>query len=405
MSAPGPRVRGRQALSLAAIYSLLFTNNGSLLLPPALDVLVSHFHDEPYSKVLLISTLPSLVALPFILLSGSVSGTRVRYRTMLLATIPVYIVSGVLPFWLTDLNLVLACRAVNGVCFGLVGPLSNALILRSYSDELQLRLLGYSSVVIGVAGIVYQQLAGFLALLGWNYVFLGHLVCLLPLALVLTSLREPPPPPERESAAQPARPMLQTLLRPQVIVLFLFMGSLYVCSQTKMMTISSIVTSEGIGNATVSASILSMATLGALLTGAALPVYCRYVKRYRIPILTLILSLTTVTNLLSSPILIGIGYSMGTMAFMMILSLATLRASHMFRAEEASRAVSLIQCADKGGVFLATYFTTFCGWLVQALGIDYSIYRAPVVGTLIFYLLLAAADALWNGPDSGMKLR
>ena len=93
------------------------------------------------------------------------------------------------------------------------------------------------------------------------------------------------------------------------------------------------------------------------------------------------------------------------MAFMMNLNLMTLRASQLFRPEEASRAVSLIQCADKGGVFLATYFTTFCGWLVQAMGIDYSIYRAPVVGTLIFYLLLAAADALWNGPDSGMKLR
>ena len=148
MSAPGKRVRGRRALNLAAIYSLLFLNNGGLLIPPAIDVMATAFPHEPYSRVLLISTLPSLVALPFILLSGNLAGTRIRYRTLLLFVIPVYIISGTLPFFLTDLNGVLACRAVYGVCFGLVGPLANALILRNYEGEDQIRFLGYGSMII-----------------------------------------------------------------------------------------------------------------------------------------------------------------------------------------------------------------------------------------------------------------
>ena len=407
MSAPGKRVRGRRALNLAAIYSLLFLNNGGLLIPPAIDVMATAFPHEPYSRVLLISTLPSLVALPFILLSGNLAGTRIRYRTLLLFVIPVYIISGTLPFFLTDLNGVLACRAVYGVCFGLVGPRANALILRNYEGEDQIRFLGYGSVIIGLAGIVYQQLAGFLSLAGWNFVFLGHLVAVIPLFLVLFGLVEPaacqPPPAGVPDTPRP--PLLRSLLRPNVIGLFLLMCSLYICSQTKMMTVSSIVASEGMGDSTVSAAILSMATVGALLTGLALPVYCRCVTRYRVPILILVLSLTTVTNLLHSPVLIGAGYSVGTMAFMMNLNLMTLRASQLFRPKEASRAVSLIQCADKGGVFLATYFTTFCGWLVQALQIDYSVYKAPVVGALLFYLLLAIADAVWSGPGQRARPR
>lgn len=142
MSAPGKRVRGRRALNLAAIYSLLFLNNGGLLIPPAIDVMATAFPHEPYSRVLLISTLPSLVALPFILLSGNLAGTRIRYRTLLLFVIPVYIISGTLPF--SDrFKRGPACRAVYGVCFGLVGPLANALILRNYEGEDQIRFLGY----------------------------------------------------------------------------------------------------------------------------------------------------------------------------------------------------------------------------------------------------------------------
>ena len=396
--------RKRRMLNLTAIYSLLFLNNGGLLIPPAIDVMVKAFPDEPYSKVLLISTLPSLVALPFILLSGNLAGTRIRYRTLLLMIIPVYVISGTLPFFMTDLNSVLACRAVYGVCYGLVGPLANALILRNYDDEDRIRFLGYGSVIIGLAGIIYQQLAGFLSLAGWNFVFLGHLVTLVSLPLVLFGLIEPTSPaPTADTPARSNTPLLQSFLRPSVIGLFFLMCSLYVCSQTKMMTVSSIVASEGMGDATVSASILSMATLGALLTGFVLPIYCRYVTQYRIPILILILSLTTVTNLLNSPVLIGAGYCIGTMAFMMNLNLMTLRSSQLFRAEEASRAVSLIQCADKGGVFLATYFTSFCGWLVQTLHINYSVYKAPVVGALLFYLMLAFADAIHNGPGHYVK--
>ena len=61
----------RARLNLLAVYSLLFINNTGMLMSPSMDTLVNAFPFEPYSKVLLISTLPSLVALPFILLSGN----------------------------------------------------------------------------------------------------------------------------------------------------------------------------------------------------------------------------------------------------------------------------------------------------------------------------------------------
>ncbi len=224
---------------------------------------------------------------------------------------------------------------------------------------------------------------------------------MIPLLLIAFGLIEP----KRELSAivTPAAEkctFLRAVTAKGVLPLFLLVCVLYICTQTKSMTISSIVKTEGMGDATTSAMILSMATFGALLGGLALPTFCRRVKRYRTPVLVLVLSLMTVTNLMNSVLLIGAGYCVGTMAFMMNLNLMTLRASRLFPPEEASRAVSLIQCADKLGVFLATYFTTFCSWLVQALGINYSIYRAPIIGVLIVYLTASVVDAVCNGPEA-----
>ncbi len=393
--------RRRARLNLLAIYSLLFLNNTGMLMSPSMDTLVNAFPAEPYSKVLLISTLPSLVALPFILLSGNVVGTKIRYRTMALIAVPVFVISGTLPFFLHSLDVILACRAVYGVCYGLIGPLCNALILRSYEGEDRVRFLGYGNIVVGLGGVVFQMTAGWLCMIGWNYLFLGHLLGVIPLLLIIFCLIEPKrelPAPEISAAGR--RPFLSSVTARGVPSLFLLVCVLYICTQTKSMTISSIVKTEGMGDATTSAMILSMATFGALLGGLTLPAFCRRVKRYRTPVLVLVLSLMTVTNLMNSASLIGAGYCVGTMAFMMNLNLMTLRASRLFPPEEASRAVSLIQCADKMGVFLATYFTAFCSWLVQALGINYSIYRAPIVGVLIVYLAASVADAIHSGPET-----
>lgn len=393
-------VKWRRLASLAAIYSLIFLSNGTLLLSPAMDTMVNNFVHEPYSKVLMIYTLPSLVALPFTLMSALVMGKRVPYRTALLTVVPVYLISGVAPFFLKSLNAVLACRAAFGMCIGILAPQGNALILRTFSGEERYRFLGYSSVVIGVAGVVFQFLAGFLCTVGWNYVFLGHLVAVVPLVLILFFLEEPGVPAEedRPHVETPA-PAKGSFLKPGVIPLFGLVCILYICSQTKMLTLSSIVASEGMGDSVVSAGILSMATVGAILGGLIFPYFCKYVTRYRTAILILVLSLTTLCNLINSPVVIGVGYAIGTMAFMMNLSLVTVRASRLFPATESSKATTVIQFADKGGVFLSTYYTTAIKWMAETFHWPISVYKAPVAVCVVVYALAALYDKKKYGPD------
>lgn len=381
---------------LSAIYSLIFLSNGTLLLSPAIDTMVQAFPQEPYSKILLLYTLPSLVALPFALLSALIMGKKLPYRTVLLIVVPLYMVTGVLPFFFKSLNATLLCRAGFGVCIGMLAPQGNALILRTFSGEERYRFLGYSSVMIGLAGVVFQFLSGFLCTVGWNFVFLGHLVAIVPLLLIFFFLEEPAVSTEQDQVRPSGR---GGILRPGVVPLFGLVCILYTCSQTKMLTLSSIVTSEGMGNSVTSASILSMATVGAIAGGLIFPYFCKLVPRYRTALLIAVLSASTLCNLINSPVIIAAGYGIGTMAFMMNLSLMTVRASRLFPGAEASKATTVIQFADKGGVFLSTYYTTAIKWTAEQFHWSISPYKAPVAACVLVYALAALYDGKKYGPD------
>ena len=381
---------------LSAIYSLIFLSNGTLLLSPAIDTMVQAFPQEPYSKILLLYTLPSLVALPFALLSALIMGKKLPYRTVLLIVVPLYMVTGVLPFFFKSLNATLLCRAGFGVCIGMLAPQGNALILRTFSGEERYRFLGYSSVMIGLAGVVFQFLSGFLCTVGWNFVFLGHLVAIVPLLLIFFFLEEPAVSAEQDQVRPSGR---GGILRPGVVPLFGLVCILYTCSQTKMLTLSSIVTSEGMGDSVTSASILSMATVGAIAGGLIFPYFCKLVPRYRTALLIAVLSASTLCNLINSPVIIAAGYGIGTMAFMMNLSLMTVRASRLFPGAEASKATTVIQFADKGGAFLSTYYTTAIKWTAEQFHWSISPYKAPVAACVLVYALAALYDGKKYGPD------
>lgn len=387
-------VKARNLVGLLAIYSLIFLSNGTMLLSPAMDTLVASFPDAPYGKVLLTYTLPSLVALPFTMLSGSVVGRRLRYRTMLLTVVPCYLISGIGPVLANTLDGVLACRAVYGACIGMIAPQGNALILRTFQTEERYRYLGYSNIVVGIAGVAFQMLGGYLCVYGWRAIFLGYTVAVIPLLLIWVGLKEPAPVERAEEEKR-----RQIHIPKESVMLFLLVAALYICSQSKMLTLSSIVASEGIGDSKTSAAILSVATVGAVLAGVVFPWFCRKVKRYRIPILVGVLAATTICNLINSPTVIAVGYGIGTTAFMMNLNLMTLRASRIYGTERSGQATGLIQLGDKCGCFLATYFTTAAVWAADMAGAPFSKYKAPVVACVIVYTVAAVLDIKRYGAD------
>ena len=103
-----------QSISLLAIF---FTSMGVATVSPAMAKLAAQF---PLNNYALISTLPTLFIVPTTLWAGAVAGKKIRYRTISLVGILLFLIGGIAPFFLTEsFTVLLICRAVFGIGVGL----------------------------------------------------------------------------------------------------------------------------------------------------------------------------------------------------------------------------------------------------------------------------------------------
>jgi len=76
-------------------------------------------------------------------------------------------------------------RALLGVSVGLIMPLSTGLLSYFYPPEEQARLMGLSSAMNQMGGVVGTLFAGFLSSIEWNYSFLVYLFGLVALLMIM----------------------------------------------------------------------------------------------------------------------------------------------------------------------------------------------------------------------------
>lgn len=165
----------------------LLTVMAGAAIAPALDIIHRHFADAGGMQVQLILSLPAL----FIILTNvfflSLS-RRFGSRTLAVAGLTLYVAAGAGCYFIRDINLLLAFRALLGVSVGVVMPLSTGLLSYYFPPEQQARLMGYSAAMNQLGGVVATLLAGLLAIVDWNYCFLVYLLGVVALGLVVLYL-------------------------------------------------------------------------------------------------------------------------------------------------------------------------------------------------------------------------
>ncbi|HHX77192.1 MAG TPA: MFS transporter, partial [Firmicutes bacterium] len=242
-----------------AIMSIFFLMAGIGAITPGLQSIADAFPTVPFNTILLANTLPSLFIIPASFLAGTVAGSRIKYRTLILGGILLFTCGGAAPIILDNFTLILVTRAIFGIGLGLITPLGNALILNFFEGQARANLLGAGNVSLNAGGIVLQLLGGFLAAINWRYTFLSHLFGLISLVIVYILLKEPEKverPAERKTPVPKAVYFYSLLL----MLMFLFTFPL-------MLSMSSIISEEGLGDASAAAVVLSMFTVGGTVAG------------------------------------------------------------------------------------------------------------------------------------------
>ncbi len=167
----------------AAILSLsLLTVMAGAAVAPALGLIQEYFRNVPAVYVQLIISMPAL----FIAITNAFFprlAAHFRARSLVLAGLLLYIVFGCGAALFTNIFLILICRALVGVGVGIIMPLSTGLISFYFTKDKQDRLMGLSSAMNMMGGVVATLIAGFLAQIGWRFSFLVYLMGLISIVL------------------------------------------------------------------------------------------------------------------------------------------------------------------------------------------------------------------------------
>jgi len=160
-------------LSVAITTISLLTIMASAAIAPALGKIAAAFSNVSPTTIKMILTLPSLVVIPFSLLSGIISSKYSKKKILLLGII-IYIIAGVGGGFANTVTQILIVRAVFGAGVGLILPLSTSLISDFFEGEKRKDLMGKSSAIASLGGIILQTLSGWLAVYNWRYAFLAY---------------------------------------------------------------------------------------------------------------------------------------------------------------------------------------------------------------------------------------
>ncbi len=171
-----------------SILSLsLLTVMAGAAVAPALGVIQEYFHGENQLLIQMIISVPAL----FIFITNLIFPklcSRMGSRTLVLQGLVLYTVGGIAAGMFNNIWLVLAMRAVVGIGVGIIMPLSTGLLAYYYTQDKLDGLMGWSSAMNQLGGVIATLLSGLLALVSWRASFLVYLLGLISIILCILFL-------------------------------------------------------------------------------------------------------------------------------------------------------------------------------------------------------------------------
>ena len=167
-----------------AIWSLsLGINLPGLAVTPIEGDLHSIFRGFSDFKVQLLTVLPNLVIIPFVLLSGRLSMTS--HKIPVIATgVIIYVLSGILYLFSKSLDGLIWISCLLGAGCGLMLPFTTGLIADVFTGQYKLRQMGIVSAIGNIALVVATFVVGFLANVNWHLPFLVYVLPVISLILL-----------------------------------------------------------------------------------------------------------------------------------------------------------------------------------------------------------------------------
>ena len=169
--------------ALLAIWSIsLVVNLPGLAVSPMLGNLDRIFPHASDLEIQLLTVLPNLLIIPFVLFSGKLSESKDKVRIVVIG-LAIYLLAGLLYFVADSMVALIAISCLLGCGCGLVIPLAAGLIADTFVGKYRMQQLGIKSGISNVALVLATFVVGWLNHGNWHTPFLVYLA--VPLALMI----------------------------------------------------------------------------------------------------------------------------------------------------------------------------------------------------------------------------
>ena len=188
-------------LALLAIWSVsAVTSLPGLAVSPILEDLSRIFPSASQLEIQMLTSLPSLLIIPFVLLSGWIS-SRGESLKLLAVGLAIFFASGMICVFAKDIRLLIVASCIMGIGAGITVPYSTGLIVKYFTGDSRVRQLGISSAVNNLSLVVATAVVGWIATRDWHLAFMVYLLPAISMLLLL-ALRGVKPAPEPEESDQ-----------------------------------------------------------------------------------------------------------------------------------------------------------------------------------------------------------
>ncbi|MGM0215848.1 MFS transporter [Enterococcus sp. AZ109] len=269
--------------------SLVLTSAGAI--SGSIPSLAQQFPNEPLSSIELLTTIPALMVVIFVLLSDLVA-KKIGAKQTVLVGLVIALVCGVVPAISENFTVILVSRAGLGIGFGLFNSLAVSLIGAFYDGNERASMIGFQSAFQGLGAAAMTFVAGHLSKQGWQPPFYIYLI-ILPIIALFALFVPMPPKVESQRNQKSAKPNLS------VVLWALFLLAIMIIYMAVNVKISLLITSRQVGTEATASGILGIMSIGSMLTGF---VFGSVFKRLQEQILP------------ASLLIMGIGYLLITFA-------------------------------------------------------------------------------------------
>lgn len=272
--------KGQIGLKASLLVSATFGMAASALMIPLLGNIAAAFPDENPALLNQTISLPSLLYIPAILLSGYLAKYISKKYLLIVGSI-IFAAAGFAGAFTPSLQALVVLRAIQGIGIGLAYPLAPAIISHIYSGEYRAKMLGWTQTVGCVVSVVLGLLCGYAAVASWTYAMYFYL--LFVILIIMQFIFVPAFPPEAKDVSI-AKASEAAGEKPKFgYAVYLTAGAMLVFMSIAMVVIYNLaifIMHEGLGTSAEAGMASSINTLAGFFVSLVFGYNFKYLKRY-----------------------------------------------------------------------------------------------------------------------------